>query len=81
MNISHNLTETLESAALCAMLTAETYSNRVLGQSRMITLPANMLTIATLSRSIASLRLQGNIMGCKRLGRADCIAMRSLPGV
>ena len=41
----------------------------------------NMLTIATLSRAIASLRLQGNIMGCKRLGRADCIAMRSLPGV
>ena len=37
--------------------------------------------LAMLSRAIASLRLQGNITGCKRLGRADCIAMRSLPGV
>src|SRR3954447_11480655 len=42
-----NVTGILESAALCALLTASSWSDRLLGANRMVTLPANVLAVAT----------------------------------
>ena len=42
-----NLEVGLDSPALCALLTAETWSDRLLGGNRMITVPANAMVIAT----------------------------------
>ena len=45
--ILDNVTGILESSALCAMLTAETYSDRVLGVSETITVPTRTLLLVT----------------------------------
>ena len=41
-----NVTAGVDSPALCALLTAETWTDRLLGGNRMVTVPANALVIA-----------------------------------
>ena len=45
--IPDNLTSVLESVQLCVLLTAELWSDRQLGASRMVQLPASVLVVAT----------------------------------
>jgi putative DNA primase/helicase len=47
MLILDNITGHLESTPLCVLLTAERWSDRMLGQSRMVQLPASTLVVAT----------------------------------
>lgn len=47
MLILDNIVGDLDSTALCVLLTAETWSDRVLGQSRNVQLPASLLAVAT----------------------------------
>ena len=45
--ILDNISDVLDSPPLCVLLTAETWSDRVLGQSRQLQLPASVLVVAT----------------------------------
>lgn len=56
-----NITDTLDSAPLCILLTAQTWADRILGASREVTLPASALIVATGN----NLRVAGDL--CRRV--------------
>ena len=59
--ILDNISDVLDSPPLCVLLTAETWSDRVLGQSRQLQLPASVLVVATGN----NLRIAGDL--CRRV--------------